>query len=73
MTNLYDICYDWFYNTLLAGNSLTSFSSTILGQSIDLKTWLAHTGSITIMVLISIFLIMATIWLFKFIGGLFKW
>lgn len=73
MTNLYDIIYDWFYNSLLAGNSLTSFSSNVLGQTIDLKTWLCHTGSIIIIVLLAYFLIMATIWLFKFIGGLFKW
>lgn len=71
--NLYQICYDWFYNTLLSGNDLTSFSASVLGQTIDLKTWLCHTGSIIIMVLLTIFLINATILLFKFIGGLFKW
>lgn len=73
MTNLYDIIYDWFYNSLLAGNNLTNFSSSILGQSIDLKTWLCHSATIIILALLVIFLINATIWLFKFVGGLFKW
>lgn len=70
--SLYTIIYDWF-QSLLNGSNLNSYTFTMMNQTMTLQEWLSTFGTLAILVLIVVFFIMCTIWLFKFVGGLFKW
>lgn len=56
---------DWFTGAVSGSDNVNMF--------ISLGDWLSTTSTIIILVMLCAFLVMCTIWLFKFFGGLFKW
>lgn len=64
---LYDLIYDFITNNLL------STSLDLPTETIAYNTQLANILTHVSIVLIFAFLVMLIIWLFKLVGGLFKW
>lgn len=70
---LYYLCYDFIHDTLFGVGSLDNFTFTLMGQSLDMSSYLSHTLSIVFIGLLFVFIVKFIIWLFKWFGGLFKW
>lgn len=60
---LYTIIYD--YLGTLFGSNLEQYSTSIMGVTTTLKSWLQHTGTITILVLLCVALGSMVVYLFK--------
>jgi hypothetical protein len=69
---MYDIIYEFIHNHLINTTSLNGFTDNVLGSSITLDVWLAHTLSITTIVLCFILAISVCRWFFRLGAGLFR-
>lgn len=69
---LYQIIYNWFLD-LLNGSNLNSFTTSVGNNAITYDVWLAHTGTIIVLIACCLFLFGCVKYLFKAGAGLFKW
>ena len=74
---VYKYIFDFFYYLIDRGLgysvNLNMITFEIGGTSIPFNQWLCHTLTIIVIILIAIFFIKLTIWLFKIGANLFKW
>jgi len=69
---MYDIIYDFILNHLLNTQLLDNYTSNVLGQTMSLNVWLAHSLSIISIVLLFILAVCVTRWFFRLGAGLFR-
>lgn len=70
---MYDLFYDWVYNSFLNTQELNDFTFEVLNNTINLRTYLAHTITIFFMILCLVVFLLFARWLIKIFAGLFKW
>ena len=68
---LYDTIYDFFYG-VFNSNYLAGYTSTIMGVSTSLASWLSHTATIVLLALGILWLILVIRWIFRVFSGLIK-
>lgn len=68
---MYDIIYQFLLDNIYNSTDLVDVSTEIMGLSLNLNEWLAHSTTIFSMFLIVFFAIWLIRWVFKLVGGLF--
>ena len=68
---MYDIIYQFIYTHLFNSTALASTSTQVLGLSMSMNEWLAHTTTIICIGLIVAFLVLFVRWIFRLVSGLF--
>lgn len=69
--NLYTTIYDFFYGVFDTSDT-NELSMTIMGQEMNLTSWLAHTVTIVLLLLGVLWLILVIRWMFRVFSGLVK-
>lgn len=67
---LYDIIYQWFAENIWSSTNIPECTWEIGGQSIEMSSWLNHTSTIVVLVVLAIALFSLAFWLFRWVAGL---
>lgn len=70
--SFFEIMSDWF-DSFFSWSELESLEFTLFNQTITLQKYLVIAATLIFGFLVLVFLTKAIIWLFKFVGGLFRW
>lgn len=70
---LYDTIYNFFLDNVFGSTLLNGYSSSIMGVSTSLASWLSHTCTLILLALGVLWLILVVRWIFRVCAGLLKW
>ena len=68
---MYDLIYDYLLTHLFNSTDLEGATKEVMGLTLNMNEWLAHTTTIICIGLIVLCAIFFIKWLFRLVGGLF--